>query len=46
MVYELNLQLTKETKETSELHLTIESMFSLINKLPEIFKSWNSTEKN
>lgn len=45
-IYELNLQLTQETKETTDLHLTVSSLFNLINRLPEIFKSSNSTEKN
>lgn len=45
-VYELRLQLAHETKETTDLHLTAESMFSLINRLPEVFKSSNNEEKN
>ena len=45
-MYELRLQLTGETKQTTDLHLTVESMFSLINRLPEIFKSSNNEEKN
>jgi site-specific DNA recombinase len=45
-VYELRLQLAHETKETTDLHLTVESMFSLINRLPEVFKSSNNEEKN
>ena len=45
-VYELNLQLTQETRGSSELHLTVQSVFNLVNRLPEIFKSSNTTEKN
>ena len=45
-LYELNLELVSETKESTDLHLTVESMFNLINRLPEIFKSSNSDEKN
>ncbi|MEI6728638.1 MAG: hypothetical protein WCK98_03260 [bacterium] len=37
-IYELNLELTKLTRENTELHLTVEMMFSLINRLPEIFR--------
>ncbi len=45
-VYKLNLQLTQETRGSSELHLTVQSIFNLVNRLPEIFKSSNNTEKN
>jgi site-specific DNA recombinase len=45
-IYELDLELTKETRESTELHLTVEMMFSLINRLPEIFKSSNTAQKN
>jgi len=45
-LHELSLQLSPETKQTTDLHLTVESMFSLINRLPEIFKSSNNEEKN
>lgn len=45
-IYELNLQLTQETRESTEIHLTVSNLFNLINRLPEIFTSSNSTEKN
>lgn len=44
-IYELNLQLTQETRESTEIHLTVSNLFNLINRLPEIFKSSNSAEK-
>ncbi len=42
----MNLQLTQKTRESTEVHLTVKSLFDLINRLPEIFKSSNSAEKN
>ena len=45
-IHELSLHLAEQTKDNTDLHLTVESMFSLINRLPEVFKSSNSEEKN
>ncbi len=45
-IYELNLQLRQKTNENAELHLTASSLFNLINRLPEVFKSSNPQEKN
>ncbi len=45
-IYELNLELSHETRESTDLHLTVSSLFNLINRLPEVFKSSNSHEKN
>jgi hypothetical protein len=45
-IYELRLKQTQETRESTELHLTVESLFNLVNRLPEIFRSSNTEEKN
>jgi hypothetical protein len=45
-LYELNLKMTAMTKENSEVHLTVGKLFDLVSRLPEIFQSSNSTEKN
>lgn len=45
-IYELNIEQTKLTRESTEIHLGVEMMFSLIKRLPEIFKSSNTSEKN
>lgn len=45
-IYELNLEQTKETRENSELHLTVANLFNLTKRLPEVFKSSKPEEKN
>ena len=43
---ELNIELSKQTRESQEVHLTAEALFDLTKRLPEIFKSSNTQEKN
>lgn len=43
---ELSIDISKQNSESQEVHLTVEALFDLTKRLPEIFKSSNTEEKN
>ena len=45
-VFEISLKLSDKKETSEEVYITIESMFRMLNRLPEIFKSSNTAEKN